>query len=191
LGTDRERIEKVVREVIGEALPPAESPDGVGAPAGVSRGDRPVALASDHAGFALKESLRRYMVEELGLAVRDLGPASDAPCDYPDYAALVGRAVAGGECRGGIVIDGAGIGSAIAANKIAGVRAACCHDVATAVNSRAHNDANVLTMGAGVVGRGLARQMVRVWLGTEFQGGRHGRRVAKIEALEKGWTAKS
>jgi ribose 5-phosphate isomerase B len=89
------------------------------------------------------------------------------------------------------MIDGAGIGSSMVANKVAGVLAGCCHDVATAVNSREHNNANVLTMGAGVVGRGLARQMVRVWLKTDFGGGRHERRVGKILELEKRWTARS
>jgi len=178
---DRERIEDVVRSVLAEG--------GGAAPQAHPSAD--VAIASDHGGFALKETLRRYIAEELGVTVRDLGPDSDAPCDYPDYAASVARAVARGDCERGIVIDGAGIGSAMAANKVAGVRAACCHDVRTVVNSRSHNNANVLTMGAGVVGRGLARQMVRVWLATPFEGGRHERRVAKIMELEREWTGKS
>jgi len=181
LEVSRDRVEKVVREVL----------DGPGADAAAAQGRLTVALGSDHAGFLLKETLKRYMVEELGVSVRDVGPASDAPCDYPDFAALVARLVAVGECQRGIVVDGVGVGSAMAANKIGGVRAACCHDVRTAVSSRSHNDANVLTMGAGVVGRGLARQMVRAWLATEFEGGRHERRVAKISDLEKGWTARS
>jgi ribose 5-phosphate isomerase B len=192
VAVDRERIERTVREVLSEREVSEEVSE---APAG--RGPRrpgpsaSVALASDHGGFALKETLRRYLTEELGLVVRDLGPATDAPCDYPDFAALVARSVARGECERGIVIDGAGIGSAMAANKVAGVRAACCHDVRTVVNSRSHNNANVLTLGAAVVGRGLARQMVRVWLSTPFEGGRHERRVAKIMELEREWTGKS
>jgi ribose 5-phosphate isomerase B len=183
---DRERIERVVREVLSEGEAAARR--GVAPRSGPSAS---VALASDHGGFALKEMLRRYLDEELGLAVRDLGPATDAPCDYPDFAALVARSVARGECERGIVIDGAGVGSAMAANKVPGIRAACCHDVRTVVNSRSHNNANVLTLGAGVVGRGLARQMVRVWLTTPFEGGRHERRVAKIMELEREWTGKS
>lgn len=178
---DRRRIEEVVRGVLAE-----------GGPASPRVGESAaVALGSDHGGFALKETLKRYLVEELGVSVRDVGPGSDAPCDYPDFAALVAKAVARGECSRGIVIDGAGIGSAMAANKIRGVRAACCHDVRTVVNSRSHNNANVLTLGAGVVGRGLALQMVRTWLSTDFEGGRHEKRVAKIMELEREWTEKS
>ena len=178
---DRQRIEKVVRDVLAgaeQAVP-------------ASRESATVALGSDHGGFALKETLKRYLTEELGVSVRDVGPGSDAPCDYPDFAVLVAGAVARGECARGIVIDGAGIGSAMAANKVRGVRAACCHDIRTVVNSRSHNNANVLTMGAGVVGRGLALQMVRAWLSTDFEGGRHERRVAKIMDLEREWTGKS
>lgn len=183
---DRERIEKVVREVVGPA------PDGAdeGAQAGPPDDDL-IAIGSDHGGYALKEVLKRYMTEELGLRVKDVGTADDAACDYPDYAYKVATAVASGECRRGIVVDGAGIGSSMAANRVPGVLAACCHDVRTVVNSREHNNANVLTMGSGVVGRGLARQMVRVWLSTGFGGGRHERRVRKILDLEKLWTEKS
>jgi len=181
LTTDRKRVEAVVRDVLAETehVKPAVRESAV------------VALGSDHAGFALKETLKRYMTEELGVSVRDVGPETNAPCDYPDFAALVARAVARGECARGIVIDGAGIGSAMAANKVRGIRAACCHDVRTVVNSRSHNNANVLTLGAGVVGRGLALQMVRTWLSTDFEGGRHEKRVAKVMELEREWTGKS
>lgn len=186
---ERERIEEIARQVVAEAEAAARPAEQGAAPA-AGRAST-VGIASDHGGFALKEVLRRYLTEELGVSVRDFGPETDAPCDYPDFAAKVARAVASGECDRGIVVDGAGIGSAMAANKIAGVRAACCHDVATAINSRSHNGANVLTLGSGVVGRGLARQMVRVWLATAFEGGRHERRVAKVMELEREWNAKS
>jgi ribose 5-phosphate isomerase B len=152
---------------------------------------RCVAIGADHGGFALKETLKEYLTEELGYTVKDVGTTSDASCDYPDYAVRVAEAVSSGECERGIMIDGAGIGSSMAANKVPGVLAACCHDMKTVVNSREHNAANVLTLGSGVVGRGLARQMVRTWLRTPFGGGRHERRVQKILDLERRWTGKS
>jgi ribose 5-phosphate isomerase B len=182
MAVDRERIEEIVRGVLKER---SASPEG-------SAGERPcVAVGSDHGGFRLKETLKQYLTEELGYRVKDMGTSSEASCDYPDFAIKVARAVASGECTRGIMIDGAGIGSAMAANKVPGVLAACCHDVRTVVNSREHNNANVLTMGAGVVGRGLARQMVRVWLSTDFAGGRHERRVGKIFDLERQWSETS
>jgi ribose 5-phosphate isomerase B len=180
---DREHVEKVVREVL-EASAGTE-------PSVVQPSERLVALGSDHGGFALKGVLKRYLTEELGYRVKDVGTTDDSACDYPDYAHKVALAVASGECFRGIVIDGAGIGSSMAANRVPGILAACCHDVRTVVNSREHNNANVLTMGSGVVGRGLARQMVRVWLSTDFGGGRHERRVRKILDLERLWTEKS
>jgi ribose 5-phosphate isomerase B len=185
VGIDRERIEGVVRDVLKDR---ADRPADEGRAA--VRGVR-VALGADHGGFGLKEMLREYLTDELGYLVKDVGTYSDASCDYPDFALKVARAVARGECSFGIMIDGAGIGSSMAANKVPGVLAACCHDVKTAVNSREHNNANVLTMGSGVVGRGLARQMVRVWLSTGFGGGRHERRVRKVLELEKGWSETS
>jgi ribose 5-phosphate isomerase B len=187
---DRDRIERVVREVLSET--------GRGPGGAASMDARPeegaarrVAIGSDHGGFSLKETLKRYLTEELGYTVEDQGTTSDAPCDYPDFAIKVARAVASGRVSRGIMIDGAGIGSAMAANKVPGVLAAVCHDMKTVVNSREHNNANVLTLGAGVVGRGLAIQMVRAWLATDFAGGRHERRVAKIRELEGTWTEKS
>lgn len=185
MGIDRERIERVVRDVL------KEHGDGGAGDRDPDHGGTRVAVGADHGGFALKEMLREYLGDELGYDVVDVGTHSDASCDYPDYALRVARAVASGECAYGIMIDGAGIGSSMAANKVAGVLAACCHDVKTVVNSREHNNANVLTMGSGVVGRGLARQMVRVWLATAFGGGRHERRVRKILDLEKEWSGTS
>lgn len=179
----REHIEEVVREVL-------ESCEH-GGDAGREVAQRRIALGSDHAGLALKEMLKGYITEELNYQVKDVGTDSEDSCDYPDFAVKVARAVGSGECWRGIMVDGAGIGSSMAANRVRGVLAACCHDVATAVNSREHNGANVLTLGAGVVGRGLARQMVRVWLSTEFGGGRHERRLNKILALEQEWTERS
>jgi len=143
-----------------------------------------VALGADHGGFALKESLRADLAAR-GYAVVDCGTTNDAAVDYPDFAAAVARRVASGECRFGVVVDAAGLGSCIAANKIRGVRAAACHDEATVRNSRLHNDANVLALGARIVHPGLARRLVRLWLATAFEGGRHQRRIDKITALER------
>ncbi len=143
-----------------------------------------VALGADHGGFALKQHLHAFLAE-LAFDVQDVGTHDTAAVDYPDLAVAVARRVADGTCRYGIVVDGAGLGSCMAANKIAGVRAATCHDVATARNSREHNNANVLVLGSNVVQRGHARRVVRVWLHTPFAGGRHARRVDKIDALDR------
>ncbi|MBI3760588.1 MAG: ribose 5-phosphate isomerase B [Chloroflexi bacterium] len=145
---------------------------------------RVVALGADHGGFALKETLKEF-VASLGYGVTDCGTHSTEAVDYPDFAYAVARLVSEGQAWRGILVDGAGIGSCMAANKVPGVRAALCHDHATAVNSREHNDANVLTLGAGLVGPNLARQIVETWLETDFGGGRHERRVAKIGEIEK------
>jgi len=143
-----------------------------------------VALGADHGGFALKEALKEF-VAGLGYAVMDCGAHSAEPVDYPDLAYAVGRLVSAGQAWRGILVDGAGIGSAMAANKVPGVRAALCYDHATATNSREHNDANVLTLGAGLIGVNLAKQITQTWLTTPFGGGRHQRRVDKIAEIEK------
>jgi ribose 5-phosphate isomerase B len=148
------------------------------------RGRGSIAIGSDHAGFSLKENLKAYLAE-LGYAVIDCGASGTEPVDYPDFALAVAELVAGRRAEGGILVDGAGIGSSMAANKVPGVRAALCYDLATAVNSRQHNDANVLTLGAGQIGTDLARQIVRAWLETRFAGGRHARRVGKIIEIER------
>jgi ribose 5-phosphate isomerase B len=145
--------------------------------------DRTVALGADHGGFALKEVLKVH-VTELGYEVMDCGTHDPSSVDYPDYAYAVANLVSEGRARWGIVVDGAGIGSCMAANKVPGVRAAMCYDHATALNSREHNDANVLTLGGALIGSSLARQIVEVWLGTDFGGGRHARRVDKIMGIE-------
>jgi len=143
-----------------------------------------VAIGCDHGGFEMKEDLKRYLVE-LGYRPIDCGTHSQEAVDYPDFAFAVARQVADGTAFRGIVIDGAGIGSCMAANKVPGIRAALCYDQATAVNSREHNDANVLTLGAGLIGQNLARQIVKAWLRTDFGGGRHARRVNKIVEIEQ------
>ena len=145
---------------------------------------RPVVLGADHGGYELKEFLKRFLLES-GYEARDLGTDSTASVDYPDFAGAVAQAVASGAAWRGIVIDSAGIGSAMAANKVPGVRAAQCYDRATARNSREHNDANVLSLGARLLTPEQAREIVRVWLETGFAGGRHQRRVDKITAIER------
>ena len=145
---------------------------------------RPVVLAADHAGYELKEYLKRFLLEA-GYEVRDLGTDSTEPVDYPDFALAAAQAVASGAAWRGIVVDGAGIGSAMAANKVPGARAALCYDATTARNSREHNDANILTLGARMLTPDQASEIVRLWLETEFAGGRHQRRVDKIAAIER------
>jgi ribose 5-phosphate isomerase B len=144
-----------------------------------------LAIGADHGGFAFKELLKRYLEQELELIVKDFGTHGPESVDYPDFALAVARAVSSGECEKGIVIDTMGIGSSIAANKVRGIRAALCHDVPTARNSRAHNDANVLALGSRVVNSGHARRIVREWLATPFEGGRHAKRVQKIIDAER------
>jgi len=149
-----------------------------------SKGGGRVAIGADHGGFTLKGELLSYLKEQ-GYDVLDCGTHSTDSVDYPDFAEAVARKVSSGEAWRGIVIDGAGIGSCMAANKVSGIRAAMCYDHATAVNSREHNDANLLTLGAGLIGVALAKQIVSAWLRTEFGGGRHANRVNKIMALER------
>lgn len=147
------------------------------------KGDKTVALGADHGGYALKAQIKAAL--EPDYRVIDCGTHGTEAVDYPDYAYAVARLVADGQAWRGIVIDGAGIGSCMTANKVPGVRAAMCYDQATAVNSREHNNANVLTLGAGLIGPNLAQQIVRTWLATEFGGGRHARRVDKIDQLDR------
>lgn len=143
-----------------------------------------ITIGCDHAGFALKEHLLGTLTG-LGHVVTDLGTHSEEPVDYPPICAAVGRAVRDGEAEIGVVIGGSGQGEQLAANKVRGVRAALCNDLYTARLARAHNDANVLSMGGRVVGSGLADEIVTVFLSTPFEGGRHARRVAQIMALEE------
>ena len=143
-----------------------------------------IVLGSDHAGFELKEDLRAYLVEQK-VGVIDLGVFNEEPVDYPDIGASVAEKVSRGEVGRGILICGSGIGMSIVANRFPGVRAALCHDLYTARISREHNDANLLILGGRLIGKGLAREILRVWLETGFQGGRHQRRLEKIRALEE------
>jgi ribose 5-phosphate isomerase B len=143
-----------------------------------------IVIGSDHAGFELKEELRTYLREQ-NVEVEDLGVPSEAPADYPDIGAAVAEKVARGEFPRGILICGSGIGMSIVANRFAGVRAALCHDLYTARMSREHNDANVLVLGGRLTGKGLAREILKVWLESTFQGGNHQRRLGKIQSLEK------
>jgi ribose 5-phosphate isomerase B len=148
-----------------------------------------IAIGADHGGYGLKETLKKMLATALPeYKVVDCGTHSTDSVDYPDFAYAVAQLVATGRAWRGIIIDGAGIGSCMAANKVAGVRAAMCYDQATAVNSREHNNANVLTLGAGLIGPNLAQQIVQTWLATEFGGDRHARRVDKIMAIEKRFT---
>jgi ribose 5-phosphate isomerase B len=142
-----------------------------------------IAVAADHAGFELKEHLAARL-REAGHEVVDLGTHSAAPVDYPPFCAAVGRAVRDGDADLGLVVGGSGQGEQLAANKVRGVRAALCNDLYTARMARAHNDANVVTIGARVVGVGLAEEIVDVFVATPFDGGRHARRVDQITALE-------
>jgi ribose 5-phosphate isomerase B len=149
-----------------------------------SRAERIVAVGADHGGFPLKEELKGFLVE-LGHRVRDFGTNSTDAVDYPDFAHAVARAVSEGEADLGVVIDGAGVGSAMTANKVPGVRAAACYSVKVAVNSREHNGANVLTLGSATITPGEMRDIVRAWLSADLTEDRHKRRVAKIDAVER------
>jgi len=148
------------------------------------RSGGPIAVGSDHGGFRLKTRLIRHL-RERRIEVLDCGTYEAEACDYPDYALAVGRSVSMGEAAWGLLIDGAGIGSCMAANKVPGVLAANCHSPATARNSREHNSANVLCLGCGHMDEGGAIDILDAWLATAFGGGRHGRRVAKIRAIEQ------
>jgi ribose 5-phosphate isomerase B len=184
-------ISKTVQQVLGSAKPsqtPVDSPkqDQILSPAAPSPDKKTVAIGTDHGGVDLKEILKSELTG-LGYAVIDCGTNTTESVDYPDIALAVSKLVAEGSAWRGVVIDGAGIGSCMSANKVPGIRAAMCYDYATAVNSREHNDANVLTLGAGLIGVNLAKQILKTWLTTEFAGGRHAKRVEKIISIEKSY----
>jgi ribose 5-phosphate isomerase B len=140
-------------------------------------------IGCDHAGFAAKEAVKR-MLEKEGHEIVDVGTDSEASCDYPDFAARVALGVSGAKGDMGILICGTGIGMSIAANKFKGIRAALCHDEETARMSRAHNDANILCMGARILDEDALNGIARVWLSTSFEAGRHARRLGKIHKVE-------
>ena len=142
-----------------------------------------IAMGSDHGGFALKQHLKTYL-ENKGCLVEDCGTDSTQSCDYPDFGRLAAEAVASGRCERGIVICTTGIGISISANKVRGIRCALCSEPLSAEMTRRHNDANMLAMGAGMIGKNMAQRITEVFLTTGFEGGRHQRRVERISALE-------
>jgi ribose 5-phosphate isomerase B len=168
---------------------PEVSSGALGGPDVSKETTRVVAIGADHGGFELKEQLKGYL-RDWGYKFLDLGTDSTTAVDYPDFAEAVANAVARGDASLGVVVDSAGIGSSIAANKVAGVRAALCYDRATARNSREHNDANVLSLGAKLISPEAAREILAIWLSTAFAGGRHQRRVDKIRGIEERGTKK-
>jgi ribose 5-phosphate isomerase B len=179
------RITEGASSVSIPSASPADSPSAPGnTSANTPAKKGVVALGADHGGYELKRQLAVYL-RDWGYQVLDLGAAGADPVDYPDFAEAVALAVARGDAERGIVIDGAGIGSAMAANKVPGARAALCYDRATARNSREHNDANILSLGARFLPLEFAREILAVWLETPFAGGRHQRRVDKIRAIEQ------
>ena len=142
-----------------------------------------IAIGSDHAGFKLKESVKEFL-KSLDVETEDFGTHSEESVDYPDFAIPVAEAVAKMEFDFGILICGTGIGMSITANKVKGIKAALCNDLFTAHYSKEHNNANILCMGGRIVGEGLANEIVKTWVASKFQGGRHERRVKKIEEYE-------
>jgi len=143
-----------------------------------------VAIGCDHGGYELKEKIKKFLIDEMSIQYEDFGTFNTNRCDYPDYAFLVAHAVATKKCEFGIMIDGAGIGSAMMANKVPGVLAACANEIYTARNSRAHNGANVLTMGSMVIGEGVAKEIVKMFLTTKHEGERNIERVKTIQNIE-------
>ena len=166
---------------------PASNPSP--AQTGLSSSGKVVAIGADHGGFHMKQILVGAL-KDAGYQVIDIGTDSTDSVDYPDFAFAVAQLVSQGKAQRGVIIDGAGIGSCMTANKVPGVRAAMCYDQATAHNSREHNNANVLTLGAGLLGDNLARQILETWLNTDFAGGRHDRRVEKIMDIERRYLKK-
>ena len=186
-----DEVREMVRRVVDATLDGAASTSPVAPASASAPGAAPVtpervgiAIGADHGGRQMKDRIGE-MLTEAGFAVRDCGTNGSEPVDYPDIAHDVARLVADGTCRWGVIVDGAGIGSCMVANKVPGVRAALCHDLSSARNSREHNHANVLTLGAGFIGQGLAAEIVRAWLGTAWGPGRHAARVQKITDVER------
>ena len=180
---NQEEIRNLVRQVLQEMDAESASSSGSASSTSSDAGTR-VAIGADHGGYPLKQTLTKFL-DGLGYRVCDCGTSSTESVDYPDFAHEVARRVSAGECRWGIVVDGAGIGSCMVANKVPGVRAALCYDLSSARNSREHNLANVLTLGSGLIGEGLAKQIVQTWLETSWGSGRHQNRVDKITAVER------
>jgi ribose 5-phosphate isomerase B len=192
-GISPDELRELVRGIVdatlaGDAMAPAATTVR-GSAATKPRSERvAIAIGADHGGVALKDVIAK-MLTDAGFAVQDCGTHGSEPVDYPDIAHAVARLVADGACEWGIILDGAGIGSCMVANKVPGIRAALCHDLSSARNSREHNHANVLTLGARFIGEGLAIEIVRAWLGTDWAPGRHAARVDKITAIERRYMA--
>jgi ribose 5-phosphate isomerase B len=174
-------VERVLKQSIGE--PTALKTIEQASPEATKKGKKVVVIGADHGGVDLKENLKQTLIAN-NYDVNDVGTHTKDSVDYPDIALAVSSQVASGKAWRGVIIDGAGIGSCMAANKVPGIRAALCYDYATAKNSREHNNANVLTLGAGLIGINLAKQILITWLATDFLGGRHARRVDKIMAIQ-------
>jgi len=177
-------VQRVLGKVMGNTDHAQPAPNSPAQPAAVASGKKVVAIGADHGGFELKGILKTE-ISSLGFEIVDVGTNSKDAVDYPDFAHAVAQSVSTGKAWRGIMIDGAGIGSCIVANKVPGVRAGMAYDISSANNSREHNDTNVLTLGAGLIGVNLAKQIVKVWLTTEFGGDRHQKRVDKIKSVEK------
>lgn len=170
------RLESGEKKPVDSPSPPGAAPKRPGT-------DSVIAIGSDHGGFQMKESLMPF-IEHLGYTIVDLGTYNGEACDYPDFAYAVARMVSLGDASRGIMIDSIGIASAIVANKLRGIRAACCFDEFSARSSREHNNANVLTLGGKVLGIELAKAITSTWLDTAFGGGRHQKRLEKISDIE-------
>ena len=191
MAAQRSDLESEVRDLVARVLdgvldgPSASATPQSTAATSTSGGDPDgtIAIGSDHGGFGLKQEIKTQLTDA-GWVVDDCGTHSTEACDYPDFAHAVARRVGTGKCYAGIMIDGAGIGSAMTANKIPRVRAAACYDISTARNSREHNCANVLTLGSGLTGANLAWSIVQEFLNTSWGGDRHMRRVALISEIE-------
>ena len=192
---DDNEIRKIVEQVLGQVLghsqiasvpttptPSQAEPLEKGEPQAGQR--KVVAIGADHGGYELREILKKYLAE-MGFDIKDMGAYNKESVDYPEFAHEVAKLVSTGMAWRGIIIDGTGIGSCIVANKVPGVRAGMAYDYSSAVNGREHNDTNVLTLGAGLIGVNLAKQIVETWLNTKFGGGRHARRVDQITTIEK------
>ncbi len=182
-------IEKIVQQVVSQILSqnaPEPSESETPPPRSVNEKDtvRRVAIGSDHTTVEQKEILKNYL-QSIGYTMVDVGPFSKERVDYPDYAAAVARKVASGDCDRGIMLDGAGIGSSMVCNKVRGIRAALCYNLKTIVNSREHNNANVLTLGGPLHSGAELCEMAKVWLETRFGGGRHWPRINKMMAIER------
>ena len=185
MSPDEQEIRALVRRILLDVLAEdaGESPTDVSRPAAATA-SRIIAIASDHSGYELKQQLIPWL-RALGYTPVDLGTDSKESVDYPDFAFSAASMAMQGKAEAAIIIDGAGIGSAMAANKAPGVRASMCYDIATAHNAREHNHANVLTLGAGMIDENMAKTIVKTWLQTPWGEGRHARRVAKITAIEQ------